>query len=82
MSLISHPGIVADSAIMRTAAYSSFKVEYHGKEAHAAAAPWEGVNALDALITAYNGLAVLRQQTQPGDIIQGQITNGGLRFAL
>ncbi|SMR52655.1 unnamed protein product [Zymoseptoria tritici ST99CH_1E4] len=79
VSLISHPGIVADSAIMRTAAYSSFKVEYHGKEAHAAAAPWEGVNALDALITAYNGLAVLRQQTQPGDIIQGQITNGGLR---
>lgn len=37
---------------MRTAAYSSFKVEYHGKEAHAAAAPWEGINALDALITA------------------------------
>jgi metal-dependent amidase/aminoacylase/carboxypeptidase family protein len=67
---------------MRTAAYSSFEVEYHGKEAHAAAAPWEGINALDALITAYNGLSVLRQQTQPGDIIQGQITNGGLRLVL
>lgn len=37
------------------------------------------INALDALITAYNGLSVLRQQTQPGDIIQGQITNGGLK---
>jgi metal-dependent amidase/aminoacylase/carboxypeptidase family protein len=27
---------------------------------------------------AYNGLSVLRQQTMPGDIIQGHITNGGL----
>jgi len=54
-------------------------VEYFGKEAHAAARPWDGINALDALITAYNAISVLRQQTQPGDIIQGQITNGGLR---
>lgn len=64
---------------MRTAAYKSFKVEYFGKEAHAAARPWDGINALDALITAYNAISVLRQQTQPGDIIQGHITNGGLR---
>ena len=54
-------------------------MEYHGKEAHAAARPWDGINALDALITAYNALSVLRQQTQPGDIIQMQIVNGGLR---
>lgn len=52
ISLISHPGVSPDSALMRTTAYSSFKVEYHGKEAHAAAAPWEGINALDGLITA------------------------------
>ncbi|KAK4634667.1 Peptidase M20 domain-containing protein 2 [Fulvia fulva] len=79
VSLISHPGITANAALMRTAAYASFKVEYFGKEAHAAAAPWQGINALDALITAYNAISVLRQQTQPGDIIQGHITNGGLR---
>lgn len=64
---------------MRTAAYTSFRVEYYGKEAHAAAAPWEGINALDALITAYNSISVLRQQTQAGDIIQGHITAGGLK---
>lgn len=79
VSLISHPGITADSALMRTAAYTAFKVEYHGKEAHAAAAPWEGVNALDALVTAYNGISVLRQQTRPGDIVQGMITHGGVK---
>ncbi|EME48515.1 hypothetical protein DOTSEDRAFT_67527 [Dothistroma septosporum NZE10] len=79
VSLISHPGITPNAALMRTAAYAGFKVEYFGKEAHAAAAPWQGINALDALVTAYNAISVLRQQTQPGDIIQGHITNGGLR---
>ena len=79
ISLISHPSTEPDGALMRTAAYQTFKVEYFGKEAHAAAQPWIGINALDALITAYNAISVLRQQTQPGDIIQGHITNGGLR---
>lgn len=37
------------------------------------------INALDALIIAYNAISVLRQQTEAGDIIQGQITNGGAR---
>ncbi|OIW25345.1 hypothetical protein CONLIGDRAFT_603620 [Coniochaeta ligniaria NRRL 30616] len=78
LNLISHPGIVANCAVMRTSAYNRFKVEYIGREAHAAAAPWMGINALDALITAYNGLSVLRQQTMPGDIIQGYITEGGV----
>ncbi|TVY91248.1 Peptidase M20 domain-containing protein, partial [Lachnellula willkommii] len=77
INLISHPGNVPDSALVRTNAYTNFKVEYFGKEAHAAASPWDGINALDGLITAYNALSVLRQQTMPGDIIQGHITDGG-----
>ncbi|KAK7548811.1 hypothetical protein BKA81DRAFT_430319 [Phyllosticta paracitricarpa] len=77
-NLISHPGITADSALMTTTAYTRFKVEYLGRESHAAANPWLGINALDALITAYNALSMLRQQTQPTDIIQGHITSGGL----
>lgn len=79
VSLITHPGIDPDAALVRTAAYQAYFVEYHGKEAHAAARPWDGINALDALITAYNAISVLRQQTQAGDIIQMQIVNGGLR---
>lgn len=43
ISLISHPGITQDAALVRTAAYSAMKVEYFGKEAHAAARPWDGV---------------------------------------
>lgn len=46
VSLIAHPGNVSDAALVRTAAYTRFKVEYFGKEAHAAAAPWEGVRQL------------------------------------
>lgn len=77
INLISHPGLATNCALMSTSAITLFKVVYHGREAHAAAAPWMGINALDALITAYNALSVLRQQTMPGDIIQGYITEGG-----
>lgn len=64
---------------MRTSAYTSFSVEYFGREAHAAANPWLGINALDALVTAYTALSARRQQTMPGDVIQGNITSGGAR---
>lgn len=77
ISLISHPGILHDSALVHTTGYTRFKAEYFGREAHAATSPWLGINALDALVIAYNGLSVLRQQTMPGDIIQGYISDGG-----
>ncbi|KAK5740905.1 hypothetical protein LTR17_004259 [Elasticomyces elasticus] len=54
-------------------------ISHPGISPDAALRPWDGINALDALITAYNAISVLRQQTQPGDIVQGMITDGGLR---
>ncbi|KAJ5184053.1 hypothetical protein N7492_001669 [Penicillium capsulatum] len=39
--------------------------EFTGKSAHAGGNPWDGVNALDALVAAYNNVAVLRQQLLP-----------------
>ncbi|CAI6089090.1 unnamed protein product [Clonostachys chloroleuca] len=77
ISLISHPDASANAALMRTTATHGFKAEYFGREAHAAANPWLGINALDALISAYNNISMLRQQTMPDDIIQGYISNGG-----
>ena len=44
ISLITHPGVSPDAALVRTAAYQAFDVSYTGKEAHAAARPWEGVS--------------------------------------
>ena len=51
--------------------------EFHGKASHASAAPWEGVNALDACIQTFNNLAMLRQQMRPDCRIHGIITHGG-----
>src|SRR5439155_689495 len=51
--------------------------EFAGKAAHAAADPWEGVNALDAAIQTYNNVSMLRQQVRPDSRIHGIITHGG-----
>nr|UWK21992.1 peptidase m20 domain protein [Trichoderma rodmanii] len=67
VSLISHPAITSDAALMRTTSYLQFKVEYFGREAHAEANPWLGINALDALIAGYNNVSALRQQMIPED---------------
>ena len=54
-------------------------VTYTGKAAHAAAFPWEGVNALDAAVMAYTSISVLRQQMKPTWRVHGVITNGGAK---
>ncbi|KAJ4351232.1 uncharacterized protein N0V89_006571 [Didymosphaeria variabile] len=77
VSLISHPGLFNNSALVRTTAFARLEVEYYGKAAHAANSPWLGINALDALIIAYNAVSVLRQQIRPDDIVGMHITNGG-----
>jgi amidohydrolase len=55
-------------------AVAHFDVRYRGREAHASAAPWEGVNAQDALTVAQVAIGVLRQQLAPGDQIHGVVT--------
>ena len=51
--------------------------EFFGRAAHAAAAPHEGINALDAVIQTFNGVGALRQQVKPDVRIHGVITHGG-----
>ncbi|MDH2904034.1 MAG: M20 family metallopeptidase [Actinomycetota bacterium] len=58
-------------------AVDHFDVTYEGKEAHASAAPWEGVNALDALTIAQVAVSLLRQQLRPGDQVHSIIVEGG-----
>ncbi|KAF4984358.1 hypothetical protein FDECE_17107 [Fusarium decemcellulare] len=53
------------------------RVEFRGKTAHAAGEPWNGVNALDAAVAAYNNVALMRQQIQPDERIHGVIEVGG-----
>ncbi|GJC89232.1 peptidase M20 domain-containing protein 2 [Colletotrichum liriopes] len=80
ISLITHPTAGGDSPYMITTSTDRFDVEYYGKEAHAAAQPWEGVNAQDALVLANNAIALLRQQTRSTDKIHGIITSAGTRI--
>ena len=51
--------------------------DFTGKAAHAAADPWQGINALDAVIQTFNAISMLRQQVRPDVRIHGIITNGG-----
>ncbi len=51
---------------------------YHGRSAHASAMPYRGLNALDAVVTAYQAIAQLRQHIRNTERIHGIITEGGL----
>ncbi len=51
---------------------------YRGRAAHAAAMPERGINALDALVMAYQGIAALRQHIRPTERLHGIITEGGV----
>ncbi|CEP17154.1 hypothetical protein [Parasitella parasitica] len=53
------------------------RVEFFGKPSHASAAPWVGVNALDALVQVWNGISMMRQQLLPTDRVHGIVTDGG-----
>ncbi|KAG0028061.1 hypothetical protein BGZ81_005067 [Podila clonocystis] len=74
--MMTHPS-PADIVYSTILSVGGFKVEYFGKASHASASPWEGINALDGLVTAYNAIGLLRQQTAPTSRIHCIITNGG-----
>ncbi|KAL3476568.1 major facilitator superfamily domain-containing protein [Aspergillus californicus] len=46
---------------------------YTGVSTHAGASPWAGINALDAVVAAYNNISMLRQQIEPQERIHGTI---------
>jgi amidohydrolase len=58
-------------------AVAHFEVHYTGKQAHASAAPEQGINAADALTVAQVAIGLLRQHLRPGDQVHGIVTNGG-----
>jgi len=75
-AMMVHPaGLDLDA--MHVLAISQIAVTYTGRAAHASAFPFLGVNALDALVTAYNSIAQLRQHIRPDERIHGIITDGG-----
>jgi amidohydrolase len=71
-----HPGPL-DIAAARSLALSQVAVEYRGREAHAAVAPYLGLNAADAITVAQVAIGLLRQQMAPGQMVHGIVTDGG-----
>jgi amidohydrolase len=80
--LMGHPGPSGDGwgvVLPRLMARSSVQVTFRGVNAHAGNAPWQGKNALDAAVAAYNNIAMLRQQTPPNRRLHAIISKGGDR---
>jgi amidohydrolase len=53
------------------------EVVFHGLQAHAAADPWKGLNALDAMILLFSSVGLWRQQLRPEARVHGIIQEGG-----
>lgn len=58
-------------------AMAQWTVDYTGTPSHAATAPWDGANALDAIAIAYHAIGLLRQQLEPGLVVSCIVTDGG-----
>ena len=76
LAMMVHPG-PGTTLYTAGSAMESCKIKYLGKNSHAAGAPWEGVNALNAVIQAFNNVDAMRQQMKPSWRVHGIITHGG-----
>ena len=75
-ALIFHPAS-KNMVLRKSLASSELFVEFFGKASHAAAAPEEGINALDALLLMFNNINALRLTFGLKDRISGIIIDGG-----
>lgn len=73
-----HPGTFNMTTNLAMQALSSVEFFFHGRTAHAAAAPHLGRSALDAVELTNVGANYLREHVPDGSRIHYQITNGGL----
>ena len=73
--MMAHPAF-ANAESINTIAMDAYKIEFFGRPAHAAAAPHEGINALDAVINFFNLMNAFRQQTKPDARLLGVYSEG------
>jgi amidohydrolase len=75
-AMMIHPAD-ADLIRMDCLAIQQLQMRYRGQAAHAASAPHQGRNALDAAVLGYVNVAALRQHIRPTERIHGIFTDGG-----
>ncbi len=76
IAMMVHPG-THNIATTQTLACQPLDIEFTGKAAHAAVCPEEGINALEAMLLAFNAINSLRQHIRETSRIHGIITDGG-----
>ena len=76
VAMIVHPD-VHNMVNIQALSCSSLEVEFFGQPAHAAAQPYKGINALEAMILAFTSINSLRQHIRSEARIHGIITDGG-----
>lgn len=72
-----HPFAVTEADVQSTLALVDFKVEFFGQAAHAAADPWNGRSASDALELYTSGINYYREHVKPTVRMHYHIQDGG-----
>jgi aminobenzoyl-glutamate utilization protein B len=72
-----HPGDENGVSVLPSKALRSFEVTFHGRSAHAAGAPWQGVSALDAVEAFETGINLLREHMPETGRIHYVVSDGG-----
>jgi amidohydrolase len=75
-ALLFHPSDRTRVSCMLLAS-EDVEVTFHGLQSHAAADPWKGKNALDALVLLFTSVGLWRQQLQTHARVHGIVTEGG-----
>lgn len=76
VALMVHPGNETYRTI-NTLAVDVLDIQFYGRSAHASENADEALNALDAMISYFNGVAQLRQHIKKGQRVHGVILDGG-----
>jgi amidohydrolase len=76
-AMMVHPAGI-NLVTMPSVAMNEVRVTFTGKAAHASAMPFAGINALDALVSAYQSIAQLRQHIRQNERIHGIFNEAGL----
>ena len=76
VAMMAHP-MAVDFADPPMLGVAHVDIEYNGKAVHASVGPEQGVNALDAIVSAYQAVAQLRQHIRRDARLHGIITYGG-----
>jgi amidohydrolase len=76
VALMVHPGNETYKTI-NTLAVDVLDIKFYGKSTHASENAHEALNALDAMISYFNGVAQLRQHIKKSQRVHGVILDGG-----